>query len=119
MAHVFGHEIDHALGLKHPFEGDVIIDSGLDDTDHTVMSYSGDGPKLGPIDIAAIRSRYGGPASDGSHVAAWSWDAATDTLAQIGGNGADTIRGVASADVTYAGREATTRSPAEPATIPF
>jgi Ca2+-binding RTX toxin-like protein len=95
MAHVFVHEI----GLKHSFEGDVILDSDLDDTDHTVMSYSGDGPKLGPIDIAAIRHLYGGPASDGSHVAAWSWDAATDTLTQIGGNGADTIRGVASADV--------------------
>lgn len=35
------HEIGHALGLKHPFEGDVTLSSGLDNTINSVMSYTG------------------------------------------------------------------------------
>ncbi|WP_342149945.1 matrixin family metalloprotease [Methylorubrum sp. SB2] len=101
MTHVLIHEIGHALGLKHPFEGDPVLATDLDNTDHTVMSYTGYGPKLGPFDLDAIRYLYGGADRDGKQVASWSWNATTDTLTQTGFATADTIRGVASADVMY------------------
>ena len=34
------HEIGHALGLKHPFEGEHQLPTAQDDINHTVMSYS-------------------------------------------------------------------------------
>ena len=34
------HELGHALGLEHPFEGDYVLPSDLDDTNHTIMSYT-------------------------------------------------------------------------------
>lgn len=37
---VFWHEIGHAIGLKHPFEGDVTLPATIDDSIHTVMSYT-------------------------------------------------------------------------------
>ncbi len=37
---VIVHELGHALGLKHPFETEPILDSSIDDTYHTVMSYT-------------------------------------------------------------------------------
>jgi len=34
------HELGHALGLKHPFEGEVKLPSSQDNFNHTVMSYT-------------------------------------------------------------------------------
>ena len=34
------HEIGHALGLKHPFKGDVTLSSSLDNSVNTIMSYT-------------------------------------------------------------------------------
>jgi len=34
------HEIGHTLGLKHPFEGDITLPANVDDTNHTIMSYT-------------------------------------------------------------------------------
>ncbi|WP_337187085.1 matrixin family metalloprotease [Phenylobacterium sp.] len=100
------HEIGHALGLKHPFEGSTTLDRNLDNTGQTVMSYvagSAAVTGLGPLDIAAIQQLYGGPDSDGTHVASWSWDAQAVRLTQAGGPGNDTLAGVAVADRITAG----------------
>ncbi|RUM74242.1 MAG: hypothetical protein DSZ11_04340, partial [Sulfurovum sp.] len=34
------HELGHALGLKHPFDGEITLPSNLDNTNHTIMSYT-------------------------------------------------------------------------------
>jgi serralysin len=66
------HELGHLLGLKHPFEGRVQLDSQLENTNFTLMSYTNGGPYftetgLGPyrteyseFDIAALNFLYGG-----------------------------------------------------------
>lgn len=55
------HEIGHALGFKHPFEGDPTIDPAHDSGAYTIMSY--DRPRsttsLGPVDIEASQIYYG------------------------------------------------------------
>lgn len=94
------HEIGHALGLKHPFEDDPLLDPTLDTTANTVMSYNGAPPgALRQLDRDAIAALYG--ATDGANLSSWSWNAATATLTQSGTAGADWIRGVAVADVIY------------------
>lgn len=59
------HEIGHALGLKHPFEGSPTLPSELDNQYWTVMSYtpakSDETPSsYGSIDLAALNWLYGG-----------------------------------------------------------
>jgi serralysin len=56
------HEIGHALGLKHPHDGETILPGGEDNTTNTVMSYNFTGASAGtymPYDIAALQSLYG------------------------------------------------------------
>lgn len=58
------HEIGHATGLKHPFEGRDQLPARLDSQKHTVMSYAFEkhaSGELGHIDIAALNHYYGGP----------------------------------------------------------
>jgi serralysin len=65
------HEIGHALGLKHPFDGEPILAEGTATTKYTVMAYADypgaltiDAADFKPttpmlLDIAAIQSLYG------------------------------------------------------------
>uniref|UniRef100_I2Q7P7 Matrixin n=1 Tax=Desulfovibrio sp. U5L TaxID=596152 RepID=I2Q7P7_9BACT len=34
------HEVGHAVGLKHPFEGNITLPASLDNTENTLMSYT-------------------------------------------------------------------------------
>ncbi|WP_373354852.1 matrixin family metalloprotease [Pseudoroseicyclus sp. CXY001] len=98
------HEIGHALGLKHPFEGDPVITPGHDNGRYTIMSY--DTPwgqsQLGSVDMAAIRYLYG-EASE-SIAARWLGNA----LLQLGGANGDKLGGSHLNDWIYgrAGKDA-------------
>ncbi|MEM1315111.1 MAG: hypothetical protein AAGI51_11185 [Pseudomonadota bacterium] len=62
--YVLMHELGHAMGLVHPFEG-VKLPRRLDNSNHTVMSYTTRGRpyenELGPLDRIALREAYGAP----------------------------------------------------------
>ena len=97
------HELGHALGLKHSFEGDIKLPAALDNVSNTVMSYSAASGAPGAtlsfypttpmvLDIKALQSAYGSNTTThtGNDVYAFNdtttyhetiWDSAgTDTL---------------------------------------
>ena len=66
------HEVGHALGLKHPFEGSPTLAKVLDNESWTVMSYtpapSGTHPSTySPLDLAALDWLYGGDGLRGQY----------------------------------------------------
>jgi serralysin len=73
------HELGHVSGLKHPFEGPIRLATGLDNQNHTLMSYTGNGRNdtaLAHFDTDALRHLYG---DSGAVKAAWSWWFNNDT----------------------------------------
>ena len=98
------HEIGHAIGLKHPFEGKLKLPPALDSAANTVMTYSDLGLELGRLDRVAARHLYGAPDRDGDQVARWTWLPGSDTLRQWGTERADVIKGVSGADLILAGK---------------
>lgn len=109
------HEVGHAVGLKHPFEGSPTLSAGLDSTQYSVMSYTDaphslfvrvtqtantarweafnvqpDTPML--LDIAAVQYLYGANMSYRSADDLYTFDPAVPfmrTIWDAGGN--DTI----------------------------
>jgi serralysin len=59
------HEIGHALGLKHPFEGSPVLPAGMDNNKYTVMSYTAnpdnslDSDAMMLYDILALQDLWG------------------------------------------------------------
>ena len=102
------HEIGHALGLEHPFEGTRTLSNELDNTKYTIMSYTNDNtadsnaqtastyvisstPMV--LDVAAIQHLYGAAEYNNGDGDVYAFDSATPfagTIWDSGGNG-DTI----------------------------
>jgi hypothetical protein len=111
------HEIGHALGFKHPFEGTPTISPERDNGTYTLMSYNtlSNQASLGSVDIEAARYYYGTtdlPASFDPvslvftrHGTAQSeWVLGTELADALHGNaGADTILGLDGNDTLAGG----------------
>jgi serralysin len=88
------HEMGHALGLQHPWEGGITLNPSVDDQLHTVMTYNNTMPytdHLGTLDVAAVQYLYGAA----SATAGWSAAFALGILSVTGSALADTILGIA------------------------
>lgn len=101
LQHTMLHEVGHALGLKHSFEGTYTLAPALENGSETVMSYTAPlATTLGPLDIAAIQQIYGAPGA--AHPATWAWDAASETFT-TGANGNNQyLRGTGANDIVFA-----------------
>ncbi len=88
------HEIGHAFGLKHPFEGSPTINPAYDSGAYTVMSYNrpNSTTALGSLDTEAMQLLYG--ATD----IATLYNPATNTLSRGGTASAEWILGSELAD---------------------
>ena len=88
------HELGHALGLKHPFDDDVVLRDDLDNDNNTLMSYTGNGlydTAFAPFDAQALNYIYGSSVSLAgiSHF----WAESNSTLYITGSNGNDAMTG--------------------------
>lgn len=111
------HEIGHAVGLQHPFSGPIVLDSFLDNSQNTVMSYTQQGSpmtELGYLDVEALNHLYGKPVDTSDWVLDYkesklemhvTGDAKKNTIVGVlgnnvlnGGGGNDKIIGRADAD---------------------
>ncbi len=103
------HEVGHALGLKHPFDGPLTLPAGVDNTANTVMSYTTSGGPYStfrPYDVAALQWLYGsdglgGALGAGSAGHYYVGTSAADKI--VGGAGNDRLQGLAGNDAMDGG----------------
>lgn len=91
------HELGHAVGLKHPFDGDTRLTSGTDTTFNTVMSYVWSGgpySALRALDVAAVQHIYGEARAN----AGWTWGMVGSVFQLRAAAGDDVVLGVRTAN---------------------
>lgn len=88
------HELGHALGLKHPFEGTIKLPAATDNTAYTLLSYTHVGgirSTFSEYDVAALKWLYGGDGLAG----ALGVNSLTGARYVTGTSVADTLTGTA------------------------
>ena len=96
------HELGHAMGLKHSFEGTVKLPAATDSTAYTLMSYTHSGgvhATFGEYDVAALKWLYGGDGLGG----ALGVNSAGGGRYITGTSQADTLTGTAANDMLEGG----------------
>ncbi|HYD31746.1 MAG TPA: matrixin family metalloprotease [Azospirillaceae bacterium] len=90
------HEIGHAIGLKHPFEGSNRLNTAQDNVSNTVMSYNLSSSSVTSprsLDVAAAQHLYGtrrqANASDGRY----QWNSKTQGFLITGGSSNNALYG--------------------------
>lgn len=86
------HELGHAMGLKHPFQGQNLLDPRIDNTGTTVMSYDHTVLRrdFAAMDIAALRHLYG----HSIDTAGWDLKVQDNILVANGSARADLMTGI-------------------------
>jgi Ca2+-binding RTX toxin-like protein len=103
------HELGHALGLKHPHEGEIRLAAAEDNTGNTVMSYNWSGsPKSDyqAYDVDALQWWYGTDGLDGvsyGGTRTMTLNGTTGADRLTGGGGSDTMNGSAGNDTLIGG----------------
>jgi len=97
------HELGHATGLKHPFDGDPTLISSMDNENNTLMSYTSNAindTALAPLDVNALSYLYGDNSAINSSWS-WSWSDASSSFSLTGAAGNDTLIAVDAASAIY------------------
>jgi len=97
------HEMGHAIGLKHPFDGANTLPAAEDNTNNTLMSYnwiSGNAQSPRQYDIEAIRYLYGRSGASGTK---YVWSGSVKALRITGSAASDFLLGGLHRNIVSAG----------------